>query len=107
MHVLLVQIDRFVDEHQPGFVECSLIDSSGKTHLFLEKVSVVTSSDLWSGSQYPQPGVIACQVERKLQGPEGETLVQVNTELPWHVESTAGETWFIVRASQVRSENAA
>jgi hypothetical protein len=107
MHVLLVQIDRFVDEHQPGFVECSLVDSSGEAHLFLEKVPIVTTENLWSNSQYPQPGAIACRVERELRGQEGEPLVQVSTEFPWHVESTTGKRQFIVRASQIRSENAA
>ena len=32
MLLLSVQIDRFVDEHPPGFVECSLVDAEGTRH---------------------------------------------------------------------------
>jgi hypothetical protein len=105
--LLSIQIDRFVDDHQPGFVECSLIDAHGTRHLFLEKVPVVTAEHLWSDSTYPSPGVIACRIERELKDQTGQTLLQVNTELPWHVESTTGETRFVVQIGQVRSDHAA
>ncbi len=103
--VLEVQIDRFVDEYQPGIVECSLIDGHGKKHLFIEKLPIVTDADLWSDSLYPAPGAIACEIKREFEDPNGQTLLEVSTELPWHVESTEGETRFVVRASQVRHES--
>jgi hypothetical protein len=55
MPAVTVQISRFVDEHQPGFVECILMDALGESHLFVEKVPVVSTDDLWSTSSYPQP----------------------------------------------------
>lgn len=103
---LSIQIDRFVDDHQPGFVECSLVDAHGTKHLFLAKVPVVTAENLASDSAYPKQGVIACQIESESKNPTGQTLLQINTKLPWHVEFTSGETRFIVQAGQVRTDSA-
>jgi len=101
MPTVVIQIVRFVDEHQPGFVECSLVDAHGEQHLFIEKVPVVTTEDLWSSSTYPRPAAIACQVEREWTDEKGQALVQINTELPWHIESTTGVTRFTVLSTQV------
>jgi hypothetical protein len=57
-----VEILRYVDDSQPGFVECRLIDAWGNQHLFLEKVPVVTLENLDVSSTYPQSGIIACQI---------------------------------------------
>ena len=101
MQALVVDIVRFVDDHQPGFVECRLLDAKGHIHYFVEKVPVVSTEDLWSSSKYPRPGVIACQViQRWLDG--SQQLLKVSTELPWHIESTTGATEFVVFESQVR-----
>jgi hypothetical protein len=105
--LLSLQIDRFVDNSQPGFVECSLVDAYGARHLFVEKVPVVTAEDLWSDSDFPRQGVIACEIEREFAVDVDQPLLQVNTELPWHVESTTGETRFVVRMSQVRTDRVA
>jgi hypothetical protein len=107
MTELVVQIDRFVDAHQPGFVECSLVDALGRKHLIVEKIPIVTTENIWTDSQYPKQGAIACQVEREWRAEDGRLLAQVSTELPWHVESTSGESSFVVLASQVRSQRAA
>jgi hypothetical protein len=101
MPALAVEISRFVDESNPGFVECLLVDALGHSHLFVEKVPVVTTEDLWSTSTYPRPGVIACEVEAEWKDGEGQSLARVSTELPWHVESTVGQTQFVVLASQL------
>jgi hypothetical protein len=101
MHAVAVVITRFVDEHQPGFVECTLVDAHGVTHVFVEKVPIVTSKDLRSDSPYPQEGSIACTVLRRFVGSKNEALVEVDTELPWHVESTNGQTVFVVVEHQV------
>lgn len=103
MTELIVQIDRFVDEHQPGFVACSFTDALGTKHVIIEKVPVITTEDLWSNSLYPRPGAIACQVQCEWHTNDGRFLVQINTQLPWHVESIAGDVSFVVLASQVRN----
>ncbi|MGE0144389.1 MAG: hypothetical protein AB7I19_11420 [Planctomycetota bacterium] len=105
MPALAVAIVRFVDEHQPGFVECVLRDAANEQHVFVEKVPVVTTEDLWATSNYPRPGVIECVVLEQWEDSGGCSLVRVTTEQPWGVESTRGETEFVVLASQVvRSE---
>lgn len=102
MPAVIVQISRFVDEHQPGFIECILLDALGESHLFVEKVPVVSKGDLWPTSSYPQPGAIACEVEAQWKDAAGRSLVRVSTERPWGVESTAGTTCFTVLLAQVK-----
>jgi hypothetical protein len=102
MPALAIEISRFVDEHQPGFVECTLVDAQGSLQSFIEKVPVVTEANLSSSSSYPQEGTIACQVEAEWNDEQGRALVRVSTEHPFHVESTEGECRFVVLASQVQ-----
>jgi len=96
-----IQIERFVDDHQPGFVECRLVDAFGRSHLFVEKLPIVTSAHLWSYSSYPRTGAIACEILAVSIDAAGRKLAQVNTERPWSVESTEGVSSFIVLSSQV------
>ena len=46
MPTLAVQITRYVDDHFPGFVECTFQDAEGKTHVFVEKVPIVSQEEL-------------------------------------------------------------
>jgi len=101
MPMLLLNVVRFVEEHQPNIVECELIDASGRSHLFIEKSAIVSDTEFWPTSAYPCPGSVACEVEEELQDPTGNLLLRVNTARPWSVESTMGETVFVVKASQV------
>lgn len=101
MPSVAIKITRFVDEHQPGFVECVLVDASGKSHVFVEKAPVVSSENLWSTSSYPRWGSIACEVVADCSGQNGQALARVNTERPWGIESTEGLTEFVVPASDV------
>jgi hypothetical protein len=103
MHELKVTITRFVDEHQPGFVECTLLDATGISHVFVEKIPIVSASNLWIDSSYPCEGEIRCTVLERFIGPDGEALVRVDTELPDHVESTDAKTVFVVAAEKVVS----
>jgi hypothetical protein len=102
MPAVTVSIERFLDEYQPGIVECALTDAFGKRHLIVEKVPVVTKEDIWSSSSYPRAGLVACEVEASWQERDGRSLVRVNTGNPWSVESTEGATIFVVLASQVQ-----
>src|SRR6185437_2963991 len=47
---LKVQIVRFVDGHQPGFVECEFRDAKGELHVIRDKLPVLTTANLWSDS---------------------------------------------------------
>jgi hypothetical protein len=89
-----VQIARYADDWQPGWVECRLTDAHGRLWSFVEKVPVVTSAPLDSSSIYPQPGVIACEVVERVGG-----VVRIDTTRPWGVESVEGETRFEVAES--------
>ena len=96
-----VVIRKHVDDAQPGFVECCLVDASGREWLFVEKVPVVTGSNLDGNSTYPQPGYIACVVVARRRDETGRKVATVNTETPWGVAATTGETSFEVLVDQL------
>jgi len=97
---VVIEISRLVDDHFPGFVECLLIDWTGAKHVFVEKIPVVSGA-LSSTSSLPGTGVIACVVESEWRDREGRALVNINTAKPWGVESSAGQSKFVVLASQL------
>jgi hypothetical protein len=101
MSAVAVRITRFVDDHQPGFVECELVDAAGVLHIFVEKVPVVTTEALLSESSYPSGGVIDCQVLAQWTNADGVDLSRIDTSKPWGVESNAGLTEFVVASSQI------
>src|SRR5262249_11217118 len=86
-----IEIVRFTDDSQPGWVECLLTDAHGRRWSFIEKVPIVTAAWLDASVSYPQPGVIAGEVV----GQEGAT-VSVDTTRSWAVECGEGETRFTV-----------
>jgi hypothetical protein len=98
---LKVEITQFVDDHQPGYVECVLLDASNKLHRFIEKAPIVSSENLSSTSNYPRLGSIDCVIEDRWEADPGVSLVRVNTETPWGVESTEHVTKFVVHLSQL------
>lgn len=101
MSYLLVEICRYVSDAQPGWVECRLIDAAGAEHLFIEKVSVVTKAHLSGVTSYPRSGLLACTVIRTRARPDGSKVLQIDTQVPWGVASTAGECRFEVLAEQL------
>jgi hypothetical protein len=101
MPAVAIQITRFADDHQPGFVECQLVDAAGVSHIFVEKVPVVTTENLRSTSSYPCPGSIHCRLLAQWEGSDGQALSRIDTSKPWGVESSAGITEFVVRSSQI------
>ena len=101
MAALSVSIERFVDDHFPGFVECVLVDFDDCKHQFIEKAPVVSTANLSPDSAFPQPGFIACQIQKEWTDEQGRQLVRVNTIEPWGVESTTGETSFTMLRVQL------
>jgi len=97
---LRVEINRFVEEGQPNVVECLFIDGHGKKHSIIEKVPVVSSEDLNADSSYPRAGIIACQVVQRKKHGDSE-IVEIDTEIPWHIESIAGQNCFDVLPEQL------
>lgn len=101
MNRLAVQIERFVDDHFPGFVECAFIDAEGVRHEFVEKLPIVSEANLNAASAYPQPGHIDCTIEESWLDALGRSIARINTDKPWSVESVAGLTLFTVYKEQL------
>ena len=76
MPSITVTISRFVDEYQPGIVECVLVDALGESHLFVEKVPIVTLEPLMATSSYPCIGAIDCEVQAIWQDETGQNMVE-------------------------------
>ncbi len=102
VRALTVQITRFVDPYQPGWVECSFTDAHGQLHRFVEKGPVVSAEPLDETSSYPCDGVIACEVLGTLKD-HGRELSRISTERPWGVESVEGKQEFIVESTKIHS----
>ncbi len=101
MHFISVQTTAFVDDHQPGFVECALMDSQGKIHRFVEEAPVVSRENLCSDSDHPRPGLIGCEVQAEWTDEAGRALVRVSAEQPWHIESVDGLQQLVLLTSQL------
>jgi hypothetical protein len=98
---LMVQIVRFADSHQPGWVECEFADAEGRRHLIIEKVPVVTAEDLDADSKYPKPGTVRCQIIRRYRNEKGKEFVCITTDRPFGIESTEGLSEFTVPANLI------
>jgi hypothetical protein len=99
MLAIRVEITRFVDEHQPGFVECCFEDVRGMRHFFIEKVPVLTSAYLDANSIYPVDGVIDCELVEHVNW--DTDIRTISTRHPWHIESTEGLFVFDVQSNQL------
>jgi hypothetical protein len=94
-----VTIEAFIDEYQPGIVECSLQDVHGKVWKFIEKVPVVSLEDLWSDSEYPRTGAVECKVLRRDPDSRGLPTITIQT-----IESVEGNAVFEVFEDQLEGE---
>ena len=101
MKAIKVEITRFVDDSQPGFVECRFYDALDKEHLVIDKVPVVTLENLDAHSTYPRPGVIGCTVLKEYMDERGRNIISVTTEKPWAIDTTEGLTEFEILESQL------
>jgi len=95
------EMRRCVDASFPGWVECAFTDASGVEHLIVEKVPTVTAEAISATSTFPRPCEIACILVQERVGPDGRTVLVVDTASPWGVQSTAGMTQFEVLREQV------
>ena len=96
-----VEISRYADAAQPGWVECRLVDALGHRHVFVEKHPIVTMAHLDVASGFPQPGYIACIVVGRNERDDGRQFVRIDTQTPWGIESTAGRSQFDVLSAQL------
>jgi len=98
---LAVQIVRFVDESFPRWVASEFVDAEGQVHTFIAKVPIFSIDDLNASTEYPQPGIIRCEVLDRWKDPSGKELIRVTTDKPDSVESTEGLSEFVVMPIQL------
>ncbi len=98
---LRVSIVRFVDEHQPGFVECEFRDAQGAVHTLADKVPIFSVENLWGDSVYPQPGFARCEILVRSEDSRGRKLASVSIAEPDGLASTTGLSEFVVLESQI------
>jgi hypothetical protein len=96
---ITVQIVRFVDDHQPGWVECVFADAEEREHRFVDKVPIFSTECLDASSTYPRWGRAACEVVERWKDAHGRELVRVTTADG--IESTEGLSVFVVLAAQL------
>jgi hypothetical protein len=101
MHTVSIQILRFTDTAQPGWVECLLRDASDREWLFEEKVPMVSDTHLNADSIYPQRGVIACEIVHRRTDERGRMICTIDTERPWGLAAKTGQTQFDVFSDQI------
>ena len=94
LKAIKVQIVKYISDHQPGFVECRFYDAMNKEHIVEEKVAVVTDKFLDANSEYPQDGIIACEIINEWKNRDGKIIITVDTSQPWAVETIEEITKF-------------
>jgi len=106
MTSVCVEITRWLEDYQPGIVECRLVDASDREWLFIEKVPVVTKDvSVSASSLYPMKGLIACRVIAYVEDLNRRRTVRITTEDPCHVATVDGQNVFEVRPEQILTEN--
>ena len=102
MTIIRVPIVRWVDTANPGWVECVLTDASGRQWSIIDKFPIFSNDmDMNKDSQYPQPGLLACEIVGEKVDGKGRKIAVVNTDKPWGVESIDGTTIFEVLHEQI------
>ena len=101
MDTVPIQIVRFVMKHQPNIVECVLTDASGRQWHFLDKSAIFTEAYLDQHSAYPLPGILGCEVVREWTDKQGRLVATIDTDRPWAISATTGETRFDVLADHI------
>jgi hypothetical protein len=104
MNFISANIVRFVDPHQPGFVECEFLDAAGRRHTLTDKVPIFTAEMLDAESTYPVPGKIPCEVLERFNDEVGQELARVTTSKPCDIDSADGLSEFTIFASLVSKE---
>ena len=101
MRAIKIKIVSFISNDQPGFVECSFFDAWKKEHRVQEKIPVVTEKDLDENSDYPQDGIIACEIIKIWTDKYNRKLYTVSTEKPWDIETLEGLNEFDLLEEQL------
>lgn len=98
---LTVQIVRFVDNRQPGWVQCTFTDAEGRDHKLLDKAPIFTGQILDAATSYPQSGKVRCTILDEWRDSSGRELRRITTAEPDGVESSEHLSEFVVLAAQI------
>lgn len=101
MKAIKSKIISFISNDQPGFVECKFVDAWNKEHTIHDKVPVVTEKYLDEKSEYPQDGVVGCEIIKQWKDQDGRTIFTVTTQKPWHIDTLEGLSEFDVLEEQL------
>ncbi len=101
MLALKINIEEYISDDQPGFVEASFKDAWNKKFIILDKVSIFTEENLDAKSKYPQSGVIACVKVKEFEDYTGRKVYTISTEKPWGIETVEGICQFDVLPGQL------
>ena len=101
MKAIRIKITSFISDDQPGFVECKFNDTWNREHIVHEKIPIVTKKYLNANSEYPQYGVIACEIITEWKDKDERTIFTVRTEKPWAVDTIDGLTEFDILEEQL------
>ena len=96
-----VEICRYVDASFPGWVECSMVDARGHSHVFVDKIPAFTEAFLDEASVLPQPGFIACVALARQDLQDGRQIVLIDTALTFGIESSDEQKQFHVFSEQL------
>lgn len=100
-----IQITSFNSDDQPGFVECKFNDAWDKEHTVQDKVPIVTEKYLDANSEYPQDGVIACEIIKQWVYRDEKTIFIVTTEKTLAIDSIDDLTEFDILTEQLTDIN--
>ena len=101
MKAIKIKITKFISDDQPGFVECMFYDALNKKHIVQEKIPVITEKYLDVNSNYPQDGIIVCEIVNESGVLNGIKIVTVDTSRPWGVETIDGLSQFDILEEQL------
>jgi hypothetical protein len=105
LKAIKIKITSFISDDQPGFVECKFNDAWNKEHTVQDKVPIVTEKDLDANSEYPQDGVIACEIIKQWVDKDERKIFTVTTENPWAVDTIDGFTEIDILEQQLTDIN--
>ena len=93
-----IDILEFVDDSQPGWVYCKLVDVFGKEWFFTEKVPIVSDLSLDQFSKFPKEGIVNCII---LNIDQKKSIVEIDTSIPFGIYSEIENSLFAVNCSQI------
>ena len=102
MKAIKIRIISFLNkDYFPGAIECKFKDAWEAEHTVIEKYPLVTDKVLNSESEYPQDGFIVGEVVKEWKDPNGRSIITINTDMPWGIETTTGLTEFDLEVGQL------